>query len=218
MRIRQRIFWNTFIRYALQSELKLLISACSVLALERSKVIPDRMNMIFPSIMLLALLSCPFIFYRAMMKNRDNLDVPSVKARIGTLYLGLRADREYVISYSLVFILRRVVFVLITFALFDYPGIQVQALIYSSLLYIIYIGHTSFHDPSSSKDLELMNEAIFLLICYHFVVFVNLLNGQWIKEKVGRSVVYCTAAILVINTSIIIIVSLKVVTNKLKII
>ena len=91
-----------------------------------------------------------------------------------------------------------------------------QLLIYSSLFYIIYIGHTYFHDPSSSKDLELMNEAIFLFICYHFVVFCNLLKGSWITEKVGRSVVYCTAAILVINTSIIIIVSLKVLSRKVK--
>ena len=35
--IKKRLFWNTFIRYVLQSELKLLISACSVLALERSR-------------------------------------------------------------------------------------------------------------------------------------------------------------------------------------
>ena len=79
--------------------------------------------MIFPSIMLIVLLACPFIFYRAMMKNRGRLDVPSVKARIGTLYLGLRADKPHITSYSIVFILRRVIFVVITFGLFEYPGI-----------------------------------------------------------------------------------------------
>ena len=34
MMLRQRFFWNVFIRYVLQSELKLLISAGSVLMLE----------------------------------------------------------------------------------------------------------------------------------------------------------------------------------------
>ena len=33
MKIRQKFFWNIFIRYILQSELKLLVSACSVLFL-----------------------------------------------------------------------------------------------------------------------------------------------------------------------------------------
>ena len=106
------------------------------------------------------------------MKYRDELGKYSVRARIGPLYLGLRPDRDFVVSYSMVFILRRVVFVMITFALFNYPGIQIQMFIYVSLLYIIYIGHTYFHEPSSSKDLELVNEAIFLFICYHFVTFV----------------------------------------------
>ena len=103
--------------------MKLLISAGSVIALERSKLLPDRVNMIFPSIMFLVLLSCPFIFYYNLNKNRAKLDVPSVKAKIGTLYLGLRADKEHIISYSMVFMGRRVVFVMITFLLFDYPGI-----------------------------------------------------------------------------------------------
>ena len=216
MTIRQRIFWNAFIRYALQSELKLLISACSVVMLEASKDLPDIMNMVFPIMMLFFLLLCPLLFLRVMMKYRKELGKPSVKDRIGTLYLGLRPERDYVVSYSMVFILRRIIFVIITFALFNYPGIQIQVFIYTSLLYIIYISHVYFHDPMWSRDLEMVNESIFLLVCYHIVIFVNLLWDLEKREYVGKSLVWTTGAILIMNTSIIVIVSLKDICRKLQ--
>ena len=95
----------------------------------------------------------------------------------------------------------------ITFALFNFPGIQIQVFIYASLLYIIYISHMYFHDPASSKSLEMLNEALFLLVCYHFVVFVNLLWDSAMRDSVGRSLVWTTGAILVMNTVIIVFVS-----------
>ena len=72
----------------------------------------------------------------------------------------------------------------------------------------------NFHDPSSSKTLELLNEGIFLLVCYHFVLFVNMLSTHEIKELVGTSAVVFTAFILVMNTSIIVIVSIKALIRK----
>ena len=215
MKIRQKIFWNTFIRYILQSELKLLISACSVLVLEGEKVMPNKKNMIFPSVLFLFLILCPLLFLYVMIKNRNDLGKPSVKARIGTLYLGLRPERDHVPSYSMVFILRRLIFVAITFALFNFPGIQIQVFTYVSILYIIYISHMYFHDPKSAKSIEMLNEALFLLICYHFVVFVNLLWDSNMRDVVGRSLVWTTGSILIINTAIIMFVSFRDLARKL---
>ena len=81
--------------------------------------------------------------------------------------------------------------------------------IYTSLLYIIYISHVYFHDPMWSRDLEMVNESIFLLVCYHIVIFVNLLWDLEKREYVGKSLVWTTGAILIMNTSIIVFVSLK---------
>ena len=61
---------------------------------------------------------CPFLFYLTMVKSKRKLDEPKVKAKIGTLYNGLDAKKVSVISYSIVFLARRSLFVAITFALF----------------------------------------------------------------------------------------------------
>ena len=53
-----------------------------------------------------------------MVKSRKKLDEQKMKAKIGTLYNGLDAKKVSVISYSIVFLARRSLFVAITFALF----------------------------------------------------------------------------------------------------
>ena len=73
-----------------------------------------------------------------------------------------------------------------------------------------------FHEPSWSKDLEIVNEAIFLHVCYHIVIFVNLLWDTDLRDLVGKSLVWTTSTILIMNISIIVIVSVKAVMRKLK--
>ena len=123
MKLRQKLFWNVFIRYILQSILKLWISAGSVLMLEHQSNNLNRYNVIFPTILAIGLMICPIVFWRMIKSNSQNLWKPSVIAKIGTLYLGLDPYKPYVFSYSLVFILRRLAFVVLTFGLFNYPGI-----------------------------------------------------------------------------------------------
>ena len=79
------------------------------------------------------------------------------------------------ISYPLVFLLRRTLFVTITFALAKEPGIQTQLAIFITLIYLIYIGYAEFYEPGSGgKTLEIINESIFVLIQYNFVLLHNL--------------------------------------------
>ena len=66
-----------------------------------------------------------------------------------------------------------------------------------------------FHDPRWSKDLEVVNESIFLLVCYHIVVLVNLLWDVEVRDLVGKSLVWTTSAILIMNMSLILVVSVK---------
>ena len=85
---------------------------------------------------------CPIIFALVMFKNRTNLDEVRIQKKIGSMYLGIWVSEKisyYALSYSIVFLLRRSVFILISFLLLDYPGIQIQLFIYTSVLYIIYL-------------------------------------------------------------------------------
>ena len=149
--------------------MKLQISACTVIAYMHmaTKEVdkPPTEADIINSVSILALLNiCPVMFYVIVSRNFDKLGNEDIKAKIGTLYNGLRANKPNLKTYPLVFLLRRSLFVALTFILFDYPGVQVQLMIYMTLIYLIYIGHCEFFETRGAKSLEILNESIFVLI------------------------------------------------------
>ena len=60
-----------------------------------------------------------------MKANYNHLDRYKVKKLIGSMYSEIWLDKLsiYSLAYTIVFLLRRSVFVAITFVLLDYPGI-----------------------------------------------------------------------------------------------
>ena len=92
--------------------------------------------------------ACFFIYMK--ITDKEKLGLPSTRARIGNLYadfetVNLMYEPQSVEYYSFVFYLRRGIFVLITFGLFNYPGIQIQAFLQLNIFYIIYVGHVTFY-------------------------------------------------------------------------
>ena len=177
--IKKKLFYNTFLRYVLQSTLKLQIAAGAVIgydlmtSYEDTKETPTGPK-VFSWITIAVLNLCPFLFFLVVMRNQSNLDKPVIREKIGTLYNGLRTSSTGTKSYYFVFLVRRSLFVLITFLLFSQPGIQVQLMIYMTLLYVIYLGHSEFFEQFSSKSMEIFNESVFVLIQYCFVLLANL--------------------------------------------
>ena len=53
--------------------------------------------------------------------NRNNLDQKEIKAKYLSLYLGLRTNSVYYLVYPLIFMLRRILFVLFALANSDMP-------------------------------------------------------------------------------------------------
>ena len=66
-----------------------------------------------------------FLFSFILRRNRSKLDDAEVKDRVGELYLGLKSKKSGVVNHASIFMLRRSIFIAITFALFHYPGIQI---------------------------------------------------------------------------------------------
>lgn len=96
-------------------------------------------------VILLILNLAPIVLALVLWRNRANLSHPEVKQKIGSLYELHNSAKKYVSTYSIVFLVRRSFFVLVTFAMYNYPGLQIQIMMYSTLLYVAYISNMSFH-------------------------------------------------------------------------
>ena len=66
---------------------------------------------------------CPYVFLYILIVNQKKLGEPETKAKLGALYAGLKAASDpRVVSYSFIFLIRRLLFVLLTFLIFNQPG------------------------------------------------------------------------------------------------
>ena len=82
-------------------------------------------------------------------------------------------------------------------------------MIYMTLIYIIYLGYAEFFETRGAKSLEILNESVFVLIMYNFVLLNNLLSDQKIIDLSGDLIIAFTAFLLALNMTVIIYVSIK---------
>lgn len=152
-------------------------------------------------------MAIPVFFIIVLAKNRENLSTLSMRDKIGTIYPGIDTENTFALSYTIVFLFRRSLFCMFTFAMFEIPGMQVQLFIFSSVLYIIYLNSTSFFTSSLLQSQENMNEAFFILIGYHLVLFGNLIDDYDTKALIGTSLAASCATMLGMNLLIIMVVN-----------
>jgi len=217
MNLKQKIFYNAFIRYAIQSTLKLQISACmtlSALNWEESSQLGQGVVSIF---LIFVFLTLPVVFVCILWRNYEHLNTLSMRKKIGTLYPGINTESKVALLYTIVFLLRRSLFCFFTFAMISIPGIQVQTFIFSSLLYVIYLNSDHIFESKLQTMQENVNEAIFIVVCYHCVLFGNLVDDHDTLTLIGSSMQTSCAVMLAINILIIVAVNFSQVRHALRI-
>ena len=95
MKIRAKIFWNSMLRFVLQSYLKVAIGTLFSIYLINTDTSGDIANTVFAIIVLLILIIFPIFFAIVLHRNRSSLDSQELRDRIGTLYLGINVTTVY---------------------------------------------------------------------------------------------------------------------------
>ena len=115
-----------------------------------------------------------------------------------------RSGETYKIEYySLIFHLRRSLFVITTFTLYKYPGLQVMSFMQSNILYLIYVGHIPFFTEKRTQNLEIFNEFIGIIMCYSYLMFVNIVSDQEQRRNIGYLLLGAASLLIVVNASLL---------------
>ena len=132
---------------------------------------------------------------------------------IGSLYLGLRTTTFMHRAYSTVFLLRRLLYAVITVTCLQNPNICIHVFLLSNLIYLTYFGIAQAHDTPISRRIEYFNEVGLQVTTYHLALFplVSLKD----EEIFGWSMIGCIGAVFATNLIIIIIITLVTVKRKL---
>ena len=80
---------------------------------------------------------------------------------------------------------------------------------YVTIFYLIYIHHYPRFTERLTLAAETFNESVFLVMCYHMVLFSNLIWDPNMKKQIGVSLIFCVFTLLGVNTLIIATVSIK---------
>jgi hypothetical protein len=170
--IKGMIFYNTFIRFILQSNLKMGVAAATTLSVATSYASG---SVIVALIELSFFCMCPMLFRFILHYNRKDLEKPSMNGKIGSLYLGLKENSKGAMMYSSVFMVRRLFFIMLTFAVSAVPCLQIQLFIFTTVMYMVYIMEVRPHTDRFQTKAEILNEVLLISICYHLVLFTNLI-------------------------------------------
>ena len=162
-----------------------------------------------PIIVLVILNLAPAVFYLVMICKKGSLDSQQSRESIGTLYQTVDITKRGSGSYIIVYLLRRSFFVFVTFVFFDYPGFQIQIFLFSCVYYILYLNYVPSFKEKMSFTTEVLNEGLFLIMCYHFVLFIGLIWDQKPKRNTGTSLLVFLFVFFAVNLAIIIFVSVK---------
>ena len=117
----------------------------------------------------------------------------------------------------MVFQIRRTVFVAIMFALKRHPGIQLLLFIYLSVLYIIYLNFNRIYHEPFHLLFETANECGLMLVCYHLVLFTNLVSDPLLHRHIGTSLILTVGTCFAMSIISIFSITIRDQVHKLKI-
>ena len=95
------------------------------------------------------------------------------------------------------------------FILFNQPAVAILCFLIQSVLYTSYLVMFPVFTNKATLYNEVVNEAIFFVICYHFVLFANMVDDPDIRKALGYSLVGLLIFLVVSNTLVITGTSLK---------
>ena len=217
--IKQRLFWNTFIRSSLQAYIKVLfVYMTMILALEFHSFAAS-FKSVFIILVVLALIGLPILYTIILWKNRKRLDNENIKSKIGSLYLGNRVEKIQQYLCSIVFLVRRLAYILMVISLMGLSVLFSVGLVQLNMLYLYYIVIVRPNDSRNSLKMEMMNEIILQIISYH-ILFTGCRNFYKTKidgfleavenektllfdQRLGQSMIICIVALQIFNLIVI---------------
>ena len=128
------------------------------------------------------------------------------------VYLG--GGHWYGLTITIVFLVRRTIFLVITFALYEYPALQIQLFICLSVMYITYLDQSRIYQLDKTLRFEYLNEGTFLVICYHLILFTNIVDTPSTNNMIGSSLIVWILFLAFINISAMLKSSVKAVFKK----
>ena len=126
-----------------------------------------------------------------------------MKAKIGSIYLGIRTSTKAQRLYSSVFLVRRMTYAILTITCINNPNILIHVFLLTNIFYFVYLGLASPNDTPLGRRVEFLNGIGLQLITYHLALF-PLAPTLDDEALAGWSMIGTVGAIFVANLTIMV--------------
>jgi hypothetical protein len=126
--------------------------------------------------LVMAIIILPSMMIFVINRPLSEIKEESFKKRWGSLYDGFRLHSKGQVAANLVFMLRRILFVLICFQLDTIPGVQVILVNLINLFASIYYGYFKPFESKLRTFLDFFNEFCLVVITWHMMFFTEYIS------------------------------------------
>jgi len=178
-RLKKKLLWNFVIRLFIEAALE--IAFCVYLNLVYGefniKVLGSWFNFISSCILGISLALLPIWIIFFYLRNFDRLEDEKFSEKYGATYEGLKANEKTWIIYPVYFVIRRVLFMVISLLLYHFVMFQLILMILLTLASACYILHIRPFDEHLVNNLEAMNEIFTLMLLNVTFCFSDLVDN-----------------------------------------
>mmetsp|Transcript_44219 Transcript_44219/g.58692 ORF Transcript_44219/g.58692 Transcript_44219/m.58692 type:complete len:196 (+) Transcript_44219:538-1125(+) len=168
-----KLFYSVWIRYMIESNLKITHNCIFYLAISASMVSgEDKMSTITRIVLLALIVSWPFICAIILLSQNNRLEEPRFRRKCVSMYNGLRTKRKVALLYTSLFCMRRLLLVCSLLAL---QSRQVWLIIAFNGLqsgYFWYMALVRPHTETIHNRLEHFNELCLMTMQYLMFFFI----------------------------------------------
>ena len=128
----------------------------------------------------------------------------AIKEKIGSLYLCMLTSTIGQRLYPSVFLLRRLVYAMLTIVCIKHPNILIHVFLLTNIMYVAYLGFADTHDTTSARRMEYFNEIGLQMITYHLALFPLCLTQEG-EELLGWSMIGFVGLFFIVNMTVMVV-------------
>ena len=176
----------------------------------------DTFSSLFAIVIFSLVIIFPIFVWFLLWKKFWSLRTEKCIHRFGSLYAELRTDSRFAVLYNVLYLVRRLYFVLVCLELSYFPFLQVQALIFHSILLLIFDTLVRPFHSRLLNNLEIFNEVCILGASYHLLIFTEYDNNENTQYNGGFSIIAITTLNILVNMGIMMYMTFQKIKNHIR--
>ena len=145
-------------------------------------------NFVYKVNLVICLVFVPYILLKIVRKPLKEYYTRSFQKRWSFLHEDIRIDDKVISSYFIVYVTRRLIYLVAAFFCMELPSMQLLIIYYENLFVLLYTGQKPLVGRMLNRY-EMVNEIVVFTVCWHLMFFTDWVDTEDSKVKFGWSMI-----------------------------